>query len=208
VVAVTTAEPQNGSVELVEHDDKTISVLRGRELVGFAFPAILDQPDGAWFARFRGQAAVKLWDRERALRWLVGPRRVRVQGDLYHGRIPDGAVYVGRGAPGLPASPYANRHKVGHCRLCDAEHDRVAAVDAYRRDLDGAPDLVAAARRELAGRDLACWCRLDEGPCHADALLELVSVHLADEDAPPDSLRTGSSPPSNASSSPRRETSE
>lgn len=28
--------------------------------------------------------------------------------------------------------------------------------------------------RELAGRDLACWCPLDQ-PCHADALLELAN---------------------------------
>lgn len=39
-------------------------------------------------------------------------RRVRVLGDLYHGRIPEGAIYVGRAAPGLPASPYANPFKV------------------------------------------------------------------------------------------------
>ncbi len=25
---------------------------------------------------------------------------------------------------------------------------------------------------ELRGRDLACWCPLDGGPCHADVLLE------------------------------------
>jgi hypothetical protein len=31
-----------------------------------------------------------------------------------------------------------------------------------------------AARQELAGRDLACWCGLDE-PCHADVLLELAN---------------------------------
>lgn len=29
-------------------------------------------------------------------------------------------------------------------------------------------------RRELAGRDLACWCPLDQ-PCHADVLLELAN---------------------------------
>jgi hypothetical protein len=27
-------------------------------------------------------------------------------------------------------------------------------------------------RRELAGKDLVCWCSLDQ-PCHADVLLEL-----------------------------------
>jgi hypothetical protein len=100
-----------------------------------------------------------------------GPRRVRVIGDLYHGRIPDGAVYVGRGAPGLPGSPYANRHRVGGCRTCRTEHDPAGAVAAYSRDLDANPQLVAAARRELVDVDLACWCRLDSRPCHADVLL-------------------------------------
>jgi hypothetical protein len=27
---------------------------------------------------------------------MAGPRRVRVAGDLFHGRVPPGAVYVGR----------------------------------------------------------------------------------------------------------------
>ncbi len=30
------------------------------------------------------------------------------------------------------------------------------------------------ARRDLAGHDLACWCRLDQA-CHADVLLELAN---------------------------------
>jgi hypothetical protein len=38
----------------------------------------------------------------------VTARRVKVEGDLFHGRVPGGAVYVGRPAPGLPGSPYAN----------------------------------------------------------------------------------------------------
>lgn len=29
-------------------------------------------------------------------------------------------------------------------------------------------------RRELAGKDLACWCPLDQ-PCHADVLLEIAN---------------------------------
>jgi hypothetical protein len=36
------------------------------------------------------------------------------------------------------------------------------------------PDLVAAARAELAGRDLACWCPADH-PCHADVLLDIAN---------------------------------
>lgn len=34
--------------------------------------------------------------------------------------------------------------------------------------------LYMLARRNLAGRDLACWCPLDH-PCHADVLLELAN---------------------------------
>jgi hypothetical protein len=38
----------------------------------------------------------------------------------------------------------------------------------------GVRDRALAARRELAGKDLACWCPLDQ-PCHADVLLELAN---------------------------------
>jgi hypothetical protein len=31
---------------------------------------------------------------------------------------------------------------------------------------------------DLRGRDLACWCPLDQ-PCHADVLLELANGHAA-----------------------------
>ncbi|QPG72649.1 DUF4326 domain-containing protein [Mycolicibacterium mucogenicum DSM 44124] len=30
-------------------------------------------------------------------------------------------------------------------------------------------------RRQLRGRDLACWCPLDQ-PCHADVLLEVANA--------------------------------
>lgn len=33
---------------------------------------------------------------------------------------------------------------------------------------------VEEVRRELRGKDLACWCPLD-GPCHADVLLEIAN---------------------------------
>jgi len=101
--------------------------------------------------------------------------RVRVVGDLYHGRVPDGAVYVGRAAPGLPASRWANRHRVGWCRVCRAEHDQAGAVAAFERELAGRPELVIAARRDLAGVDLACWCRVGAGPCHGDVLVRVAA---------------------------------
>jgi hypothetical protein len=55
------------------------------------------------------------------------------------------------------------------------EHAREVAVDLFR--LKAAPTLDVT---ELAGRDLACWCPLEDGhgnrvPCHADVLLELAN---------------------------------
>ncbi|WFE40922.1 hypothetical protein [Micromonospora sp. WMMD998] len=61
-------------------------------------------------------------------------RRVRVLGDLHHGRIPAGAVYIGRAAPGLRANPYANPHRAGICR---SEQDQADAVTAYAVDSTG-----------------------------------------------------------------------
>jgi len=94
--------------------------------------------------------------------------RVRVQGDLFHGVVPGSARYIGRAAPGLPRSRYANVHRVGLCRRCGVVHDQADAVAAYAADLAEQPELVAAARRELAGVDVACWCPI--WPCHGDVL--------------------------------------
>lgn len=52
--------------------------------------------------------------------------------------------------------------------------DRETAVEAFRSLLafDGAAiDMI---RRELAGKDLACWCPLT-AECHADVLLEIAN---------------------------------
>ena len=43
------------------------------------------------------------------------------------------------------------------------------------------PDLHAALPM-LAGRDLACWCPLDQ-PCHADVLLEIANAESTEESA-------------------------
>jgi hypothetical protein len=93
------------------------------------------------------------------------PTRVKVTGDLFHGQVPNGAVYVGRGARGLPRSPYANPFPVKTYRLAES-------LRLYRLHAEGFD--VAALRRDLAGKDLACWCPLGQ-PCHADVLLELAN---------------------------------
>jgi Domain of unknown function (DUF4326) len=98
------------------------------------------------------------------------PVRVKVTGDLFHGRIPPDAIYVGRQARGLRRSPFANP-------FTTKRYSRDEAIRRYREYLLTTPGLLDAARAELAGRDLACWCPLDS-PCHADVLIELISARL------------------------------
>jgi len=53
------------------------------------------------------------------------------------------------------------------------------AVQWFRESIDDiarhlSDDAFASEMSELRGRDLACWCPLDQ-PCHADVLLELAN---------------------------------
>lgn len=116
--------------------------------------------------------------------------RVRVNGDLFHGRVPAGAVYAGRPAPGLPGSPWANPFKPGkrtppsvalggEMWLVDPllvggwPPGRAAARDWYRV-LVARCGLEARIVAELAGQDIACWCALTE-PCHVDVLVDIAN---------------------------------
>ena len=95
------------------------------------------------------------------------PRRVRLS-RRRGWRKPAGAVVVARPT------------KWGNPFVVDDERSRADAVDRFTRAITrGDITLqfdVADVRRELAGRDLACWCPLDE-PCHADVLLRLANEH-------------------------------
>jgi len=48
------------------------------------------------------------------------------------------------------------------------------AVEVYEIQVGGAVPDADTIREHLAGRDLACWCPLDQ-PCHADVLLEIAN---------------------------------
>lgn len=53
---------------------------------------------------------------------------------------------------------------------------RALSVKKFERALNGSRlgFTKADVRRELKGRNLACWCPLD-GPCHADVLLRVAN---------------------------------
>jgi hypothetical protein len=55
-----------------------------------------------------------------------------------------------------------------------AEYGRERAIELYRERLEADPELLAAVKRELAGKDLACWCA-PELACHADVLLDVAN---------------------------------
>ncbi len=91
---------------------------------------------------------------------------VRIQRKRVKGwRMPEGAVYVGR--PGKWGNPFYRGHH-GTAAQC---------VELYRKKIGGNLWTFPSGhdiRRELAGKDLACWCPLDQ-PCHADVLLEIAN---------------------------------
>lgn len=80
-------------------------------------------------------------------------------------KMPENAVYVGR------PTQWGNPFTV-------AEYGAELAVFNYRQraanyKLIGALDTVLNISF-LRGKDLACWCPLDQ-PCHADVLLEIAN---------------------------------
>jgi hypothetical protein len=74
-------------------------------------------------------------------------------------------IYVGR------PTKWGNPYKVG-----TGHHTVEEAVTLYRRALiAGSLSFTTDdVRRELKGKDLACWCK-PGAPCHADALLAVAN---------------------------------
>ena len=72
--------------------------------------------------------------------------------------MPVNAIYVGR--PTRWGNPFADQ-------------DNAELVRQFR-DNCLTPEFICAVRSELKGKDLACWCPLDQ-PCHADVLLQIAN---------------------------------
>lgn len=86
--------------------------------------------------------------------------------------MPPNTVSVTR--PGRWGNPF----KVGDDMpgLPGAEMDAIDAVHCF--ELFISASTVAEARKELRGKDLACWCKVGD-PCHGDVLLKIAnSVHI------------------------------
>lgn len=93
-------------------------------------------------------------------------------------RKPAGAVYVGRptkwGNPftvemGLRLGKTEPEARSSAVRMFEVWIRRPSVPCHGKQHAEIHADLA-----ELRGKDLACWCRLDQ-PCHADVLLELAN---------------------------------
>ena len=73
------------------------------------------------------------------------------------------SVYIGR------PSRWGNPFKVGR------DGCRAEVIAKYREYLISRPELMKAAKDELAGKDLACWCH--PLGCHGDVLVEVANAN-------------------------------
>ncbi len=105
-------------------------------------------------------------------------------------KMPENTVYVGRPTEwGNPFTikrvdssdpwKFAVYSLNGNCRgrYTKIEYAKLRAVQLFQWEVEdtlkASPDFL----KPLAGKNLACWCRLDH-PCHCDVLLELANGGL------------------------------
>ena len=111
------------------------------------------------------------------------PKRIQIK-RTKGWRMPEGAVYVGRG------SKWGNPFDFRAAADAGYGDGRAAAVDAFsgwmcgedwgipqgqtRASMAAKRVVIRRSLHELSGKDLACWCPPDQ-PCHADVLLEIAN---------------------------------
>jgi hypothetical protein len=87
----------------------------------------------------------------------------KIKSNVVHCKRARFDTYIGR------PSKWANRFVIGK----DGTRDEVIAK--YKQWLMQQPELLAAAREELAGKVLGCWCR-PQHRCHGDVLAEIANA--------------------------------
>lgn len=79
----------------------------------------------------------------------------------YHKDAPLGSVYIGR------PTKWGNPFSIGK------DGTREEVVIKYEQYLKNRPELIKAAKKELKGKDLVCYCA--PKTCHGDVLLEVAN---------------------------------
>ena len=101
-------------------------------------------------------------------------------------RKPEGAVDVGR--PGKWGNPFSAMDAGRRYPSLTSKQVAALIVNQFRTDRSQHPEYPSDAevRAELAGKDLMCWCPLEDAdgnrvPCHADVLLEIANEPIPKE---------------------------
>jgi len=97
-------------------------------------------------------------------RMVSQPRRIQLSRKKGW-RLPPNTLNVAR------PSRYANPHHIGMCPVCGVTHTREEAVAEFEAELS---QLSANHFEVMRGKNLACWCNLNDR-CHADVLLRLAN---------------------------------
>lgn len=92
--------------------------------------------------------------------------------------MPENTVSICRpgvfGNPFTVAPNFRAGAKVGGGRGYIAVPTLEDAIECFRFYLVENFELLDLVKKELRGKNLACWCRLDQ-PCHGDVLLEIAN---------------------------------
>jgi hypothetical protein len=108
------------------------------------------------------------------------PRRIQLS-RAKGWRMPAKTMHVAR--PGFWGNPFPHADRAiaartfrvwltGAMRTCP-----MLGIRPVRTNLRGLRKVMLQQLPDLRGKNLACWCRLDQ-PCHADVLLELANAPL------------------------------
>jgi hypothetical protein len=98
---------------------------------------------------------------------LLGGFMARIL-NKYKDGVPQGSVYIGR------PSKWGNPFIIGR------DGNRSEVIRKYREWLFGRKDIMEAARRELAGKDLVCFC--SPKACHGDVLMAVANGTIDPEE--------------------------
>lgn len=91
---------------------------------------------------------------------MLKAKPIRIQRKRTKGwRMPPNTVYVGR--PSRWGNPYTHPN-------------RQVAIGQYKTLVYGSASIIFAIKKKLKGKNLCCWCPLDQ-PCHADVLLKIAN---------------------------------
>ena len=104
-------------------------------------------------------------------------RPIRIQRERKRGwKMPENTVYVDR--PTKWGNPYVGGNPFQPDPDSVSRHRMVALYCNYLEQPDQRK-FIEQVKAELRGKNLACWCPLDQ-PCHADVLLQIANEESAE----------------------------